>query len=155
MKCPVNNTFTLCIPFHLLQCRCHTSTNLHQAAWSSTHVNTWLIFLGWYDPLHIIMWPYWFIDIDLTCSSPLPSFIDVKSYSRFTATRSIASKPLTCPSRLQPVRQAKSCLGLLHLSHMTPCHDSYATSSHMWALQQIQAIFTVMAWVAHTHVPLD
>ena len=20
----------------------------------------------WYDPLHIIMWPYWFIDLDLT-----------------------------------------------------------------------------------------
>jgi hypothetical protein len=28
-------------------------------------------FTKWYDPLHIITWPYWFIDLDLTCSSPL------------------------------------------------------------------------------------
>ena len=25
----------------------------------------------WYDPLHIITWSYWFIDLDFTCSSPL------------------------------------------------------------------------------------
>jgi hypothetical protein len=43
--------------------------------------------------------------------------------------RFIASKPPTCPSRLQPVHQAKSCLDLLHLSHMTQCHVSYAMSS--------------------------
>jgi hypothetical protein len=30
---------------------------------------------------------------------------------------------------LQPVHQAKSCLDLLHLSHMTLCHISYAISS--------------------------
>ena len=36
---------------------------------------------------------------------------------------------LTCPSRLQPVHQAKSCLDLLHISHMTPCHVSYAIMS--------------------------
>ena len=35
----------------------------------------------------------------------------------------------TCPSHLQPVRQAKSCFDLLHLSHMTQCHVSYAMSS--------------------------
>jgi hypothetical protein len=35
----------------------------------------------------------------------------------------------TCPSHLQPVRRAKPCLDLLHLSHMTPCHVSYAMSS--------------------------
>ena len=69
----------------------------------------------WYDPLHIIMWPCWFIDLDLTCSSPLP--------------RSIGAKSATCPSLLQPVRQAKSCLDLLRLSHMTQCHVSYAMSS--------------------------
>ena len=49
--------------------------------------------------------------------------------SSFTTTRSIAPKPPTCPSRLQPVHQAKSCLDLLHLSHMTQCHVSYAMSS--------------------------
>jgi hypothetical protein len=35
----------------------------------------------------------------------------------------------TCPSHLQPVYQAKPCLDLLHLSHMTQCHVSYALSS--------------------------
>jgi hypothetical protein len=83
----------------------------------------------WYDPLHMITWTCWFIDLDLTCFSPLSSSIGVKSCSSFTATRSIAPKPLTCPSRLQPIHQAKSCLDLLHLSHMTPCHVSYAISS--------------------------
>ena len=39
------------------------------------------------------------------------------------------SKPPTCPSRLQPVHQAKSCLDLLHLNHMTQCHVSCAISS--------------------------
>ena len=83
----------------------------------------------WYDPLHIITWSYWFIDLDITCFSPLPSSISAKSCSSFTAMRSIAPNPLTCPSRLQPVHQAKSCLDILHLSHMTPCHVSYAMSS--------------------------
>ena len=37
--------------------------------------------------------------------------------SSFPATRFITSNPLTCPSRLQPVHQAKPHLDLLHLSH--------------------------------------
>jgi hypothetical protein len=53
----------------------------------------------WYDSLHIITWPYWFIDLSFTCSSP------------------------------QPVRRAESCLDLLHLDHMTQCHVSCAMSS--------------------------
>jgi hypothetical protein len=44
-------------------------------------------------------------------------------------TRSLASKPLTCPSHLQSVHRAKPHLNLLHLDHMTPCHVSYAISS--------------------------
>ena len=83
----------------------------------------------WYDPLHIIMWPYWFIDLDFTCFLPLPSSISVKSCSSFTAMRSIAPKPPTCPSLLQPVHRAKLCLDLLHLDHMTQCHVSCAMSS--------------------------
>jgi hypothetical protein len=34
-------------------------------------------------------------------------------------------------------------------------HIQWAPSSHVWALQQIQATFFVMAWVAHTSVPID
>jgi hypothetical protein len=68
----------------------------------------------WYDSLHIIMWSYWFIDLDLTCSSPLP--------------QSIGAKSSTYPSHSQPVRRAKPYLDL-HLGHMTSCHVSYAMSS--------------------------
>ena len=35
----------------------------------------------------------------------------------------------TCPSHLQPVHRAKSCLDRLHLDHMTQCHVSCAMSS--------------------------
>jgi hypothetical protein len=111
----------------------------------------------WYDPLHIITWPHWFIDLDLTCFSPLPSSIGTKSYSIFTATRSITPKPPTCPSCLQPVYQANSCLDLLHLSHMTQCHVSYAMSSFITcvSLATNPNHFTSMAWVAHTSIPVD
>ena len=70
----------------------------------------------WYDPLHIITWPYWFIDLDFTCSSP---FFGPSTPSHHS----------TCPSHLQLVHRAKSCLDLLHLDHMTQCHVSYAVSS--------------------------
>ena len=102
------------IPFHLLQRRCNTCTN--------TINNDMIHFISSRD--HI-----WFINLDFTCSSPLPSSIGAKSCSSFTATRSITPKPSTCPSRLQPVHQAKSCLDLLHLDHMTQCHVSCAISS--------------------------
>ena len=110
-----------------------------------------------YDPLHIITWPYWFIDLDLTCFSPLPSSIGAKSCSSFAATGFITSKPPTCPSRLQPVHQTKPHLDLLHLVtwlHVMS-HMQWAPSSHVWALQHIQAIFTSMACVAHTSVHVD
>jgi hypothetical protein len=41
----------------------------------------------------------------------------------------VPSHHSTCPSHLQPVHQAKPCLDLLHLSHMTQCHVSYTLSS--------------------------
>jgi hypothetical protein len=113
MKCHI--CYTLPCAFHSI------SSNI-----DATHEPT--LINKWYDPLHIIMWPCWFIDLDLTCFLPLSSSIDAKSCSSFTATWSIAPKLLTCPSRLQPVHQAKSCLDLLHLSHMTQCHVSYVMS---------------------------
>jgi hypothetical protein len=42
---------------------------------------------------------------------------------------SVPSHHSTCPSHLQPVRRAKPYLDLLHLSHMTQYHVSYAMSS--------------------------
>jgi len=98
------------------------------------------IITKWYDPLHIIMWPYWFIDLDLTCSSPLLRSIGAKSSLKPPATRSNASKPLTCPSHLQPVHQAKPHLDLLHLvtwlhvmSHMqwAPLSHNYLWTNHL------------------------
>jgi hypothetical protein len=70
-----------------------------------------------------------------------------KSCSSFTTTQSIAPKLPTCPLRLQPVHQAKSCLDLLHLSHMTPCHVSYAMSSFITcvSLATYPSHFTSMA----------
>jgi hypothetical protein len=108
----------------------------------------------WYDPFHIITWPCWFIDLDLTYFSRLPSFIGAKSCSSFTAMWSIAPKPPTCPAHLQPVHQAKSCFDLLHLSHITPCHVSYAMSSIITCVSYATypSHFTSMASVAHPSV---
>ena len=55
------------------------------------------------------------------------------------------------------VYQAKSCLDLLHLSHMTPCHVSYAMSSFITCMSfaTYSSHFTSMAWIAHTSVPVD
>jgi hypothetical protein len=100
MKCPTN------IP---LPCVFYSISFDVDATHALTLINKW------YDPLNIITWLYWFIDLDLTCFSPLP--------------QSIGAKSSTCPSLLQPVYQAKSFLDLLHFSHMTPCHVSYAMSS--------------------------
>jgi hypothetical protein len=41
----------------------------------------------------------------------------------------VPSHHSTCPSHLQAVRLAKSCLDLLHLNHKTQCHVSCAMSS--------------------------
>ena len=53
-KCPTSHTFALRIPFYLPKYLCHTSTNLHQAFWSSSWVNTWLDlpWMIWSTPYH-------------------------------------------------------------------------------------------------------
>ena len=94
-------TFALCIPFHLLRCRCNTCTNL---------INN--------DVIHFI------ISRDLIGSS----ILTLLALHRYLSP-SAPSHHSTYPSRLQLVRRAKSCLDLLHLSHMTQCHVSYAMSS--------------------------
>ena len=117
-----------------------------------------LTYHKWYDSLHIIMWPYWFIDVDITFSSSSPLSIGAKSLLKFHHhVRSIALKPPTCPSHLQPVHQAKRCLDLLHLATWfdVMSHMQWAPSSHVWPSQQIQGIFVFMACVAHTSVPMD
>ena len=89
----------------------------------------------WYDPLHIIIWPLWSIDLDLACSSPLPWSIGAKSCPSFTASRSVASKPWLalhhCNRSIKPslVLIFSTLVTWLHvMSHMqwAPSHR------HMW-----------------------
>ena len=121
MKCPTSHTFALRIPFHLPKCWCHKSTKLHQAFWSSSWVNTWLDlpWMIWYDPLHIITWPLWSINLDLARSSPSPPVHRCQILPKLLRLAVHRFKVLTCPSPLQPVPQAKLCLDLLHFGHMT------------------------------------
>ena len=73
------------------------------------------------------------IDNDMIHSISLPDRIASSILTSLALHRcfgpSMPSHHSTCPLHLQPVHRAKSCLDLLHLSHMTQCHVSYAVSS--------------------------
>jgi hypothetical protein len=114
MKCPIGYTFALRIPFHLLRCWCNTCTNLdRQMIWSTSyHHVILLVYRSWPHLLFTVAFVH-------RCQVLL-------KLHRHAVHRSKAS---TCPSRLQPVHQTKYCLDLLRLSHMTPCHVSYAMRS--------------------------
>jgi hypothetical protein len=111
---PYKYTFALLIPFHLLHHWCNTCTNQSQMIWSTSyHDMTVLVHRSW---PHLLF----------TVASVHRHQVLLKLHRHMW---SLASKPPTCPSRLQPVRRANSCLDLLHLVHMTPCHVSYAMSA--------------------------
>ena len=94
MKCPTN--------IHL-PCAFHSISSNVDATHALTNHK-------WYDPLHIITWPYWFIDLDFTCSSPL---------LRSVSTKSSLNLPFTLASSLSSL----ICNELLH--HMCePCNKS-------------------------------
>jgi hypothetical protein len=94
-------TFALRISFYLPQCRCNTCTN--------TINNDMIRSISSHDYIGLLI----LISLALhRCFGP-----------------STPSRHLTCPSHLQPVRPAKSCLDLLHLDHITQCHVSCAMSS--------------------------
>jgi hypothetical protein len=101
IKCPIGYTFALRIPFHLLQCWCNTCTNT---------INN--------DMIHFI-----------SSRDRIGSLILTSLVLHHCFGLSAPSHHSTCPSHLQLVCQAKTCLDLLHLSHMTQCHVSYAMSS--------------------------
>jgi hypothetical protein len=94
-------TFALRTPLHLLQYWCNTCTNM---------INN--------DIIHSIS------SRDHIGSSILTSLALHRCFGPLAP-----SHHSTCPSHLQPVHRAKSCLDLLHLDHMTQCHFSYAMSS--------------------------
>jgi hypothetical protein len=130
MKCPISYTFGLRIPFHLLQYWCHTSTNLHQAARSSTHVNTWLDlpWMIWSTSYHHVtllihrLQPYLLFTVALIhqcqvlaqASPPRVVHCSKASYLPFTLA--------TGPSK-------PSLVLIFYTNHMTQCHVSYAISS--------------------------
>jgi hypothetical protein len=94
-------TFALCIPLQLLRCWCNTCTNM---------INNYMIHsISSYDHIGL---------------SILTSLALHRCFSP-----SAPSHHSTCPSHLQPVRRAKSCLNLLNLDHMTQCYISCAMSS--------------------------
>jgi hypothetical protein len=129
IKCLIGYTFALCIPFHLLQCRCNTCTNM---------INN--------DMIHFIS------SCDHIGSSILTSLALHRCFGP-----SATSHHSTCPSHLQQIHRAKSCLDLLHLSHMTPCYVLYAMSSFITCVSftTFPNQFTSMAYVAHTCVLVD
>ena len=67
--------------------------------------------------------------------------------SSFTATWSVTPKPSTCPSHLQPVHQAKSCLYLLHLVTWlnVMSHMQWAPSSHIY-------LWTNLLCISYKHI---
>jgi hypothetical protein len=93
----------------------------------ATHAPTWstMIWSTSYHHMIILVHQSW-LHLLYTVASVHRRQVLLKLHHH---TRSLASKPPTCPSHLQPVHQAKSCLDLLYLGHMTQCHVSYAMSS--------------------------
>ena len=123
MKCPTSHTFALRILFHLPNIDATQAPNSIKSFDHHHESTLGLIFLKWYDPLHIITWPLWSIDLDL---ASVHRYQVLLKLHRHTVPR---FKALTCPSPLQPIHQAKSCLDLLYFGHMTQCHVSYEMSS--------------------------
>ena len=91
----------------------------------------------WYDPLHIITWPYWFIDLDLTCSSLLRWSISAKSCSSFIVTHGPSLRSLwlalySCNRSIKPslVLTFYTLVTWLHvMSHMPWVPSSHI---HLW-----------------------
>jgi hypothetical protein len=98
----------------------------------------------WYDPLYIITWLYWFIDIDLTCSSPLRWSIGAKSCSSFTVTRGPSLQSLqlalhTCNRSIEPsfILTFSTLVTWLHV--MSQCNK--LLHHHMCKLRNISKPF--------------
>jgi hypothetical protein len=129
MKSPIGYTFSLRITFLLLQCWCDTCTNQSQMTWSSSyHHVIVLVHRSWLHLLFIVASVH-------RCQVITQIFL-------YTCNRSIKSSLVLIFSIL--------VTWLNVMSHM-----QWAPLSHVWALQQIQTIFTIMVWVAYTSVPMN
>ena len=145
MKCPTSHTFasriSILSPF---------INSILQVSMQPMHKHNH----EWYDPLHIITWPLWFIDLDLARSSPSPRSIGAKSYPSFTASRSITSKSWLalhyCNRSIKPslVLIFSTLVTWLHvMSHM-----QWVPPSHYMSIASTLSHFSSMAHVAHTSV---
>ena len=142
MKYSIGYTFALCIPFHLLQCWCNTYTN---------HItNDMINFISSHDLIgSSILTSLAFH----CCLRPSVPSLAQASPPRGPSLQSLQLALHICNRSIKPslILIFSTLVTWLHvMSHM-----QWAPSSHMWALQQFQAIFTVMAWVAHTGVPMN
>ena len=130
MKYPTSHTYALCIPFHLLQCWCHTSINLHQATWSSTWINPWLDlpWMIWSTSYHHVTFLVHRSQLRLlfTIASVHRLHVFAQASPPCTVCRFKASDlPFTLA--ISPLSQALSWS--FPPSNMIPCHVSYAMSS--------------------------
>ena len=114
MKCPTN------IP---LPCTFYFISSNVDATKAPTSINKW------YDPLRIIMWPYCFIDLDLTCSSPLPWSIGAKSLLKLPHHVVCRFKASDLSFTLATGLSSQASSWSSPSSHMTLCHVSHALSS--------------------------
>ena len=136
-------TFALRIPFHLLQCRCNTCTN--------TINNDMIHFISSHD--HIgssILTPLALH----RCHRPSAPSLAQASPPRGPSLQSLRLALHACNRSIKPSLVLIFSTLITWLNVMS--HVQWApSSSHVWALQHLQAIFTFMAYVAHTYVPVD
>jgi len=141
MKCPTN--IPLPYAFHSnssIVDATHAPTN-HQMKWSTSyHHVTVLVHRSWPHLLFTVAFVHR-LQVLLKASLPHGPSLQSLQLALHACNRSIK------PSLVLIFSTLVTWLNVM--SHM-----QWAPSSHVWALQQIQAIFTVMAWVAHTSVPM-
>ena len=141
MKCPIGYTFALRILFQLLQCWCNTCTN---------HITN--------NMIHFIS------SRDLIGSSILTSLAFHRCLRPLAPSLAQASPRGPLLQSLQLAlhacnRSIKLSFVLIFFTLITwlnvMSQVQWAPSSHVWALQHIQAISTSVACVAYTSVPMD
>ena len=135
-------TFALRILFHLLQHRCNTCTN--------TINNDMIHFISSCD--HIGSSILTSLAFHHCLRPSMPSLAQA-SPPHGPSLQSLRLTLHACSRSIKPSLVLIFSTLITWLNVMS--HVQWAPSSHVWALQQIQAIFTVMAWVAHTSVPMD
>jgi hypothetical protein len=139
---PFKYTFALHIPFHLLRCWCNTCTS---------HItNDMIQFISSHDLIGSSIMTS--LAFHRCLRSSVPSLAQALP-PHGPSLQSLQLALHACNWSIKPSLVLIFSTLVTWLNVMS--HMQWAPLSHVWALQQIQAIFTVMAWVAHTSVPMD